>query len=70
MSATETLTHAALKGGEWLLKNAEPATSFMPESFDEEQRMILDMCKQFLDAEIFPIVAKIDSMQEPTLMKS
>ena len=72
-AATTTITtkvDAPLKGGEWLLKNAEPATSFMPEQFDDEQRMILDMCKQFLEAEIFPIVAKIDSMQEPGLMKT
>jgi alkylation response protein AidB-like acyl-CoA dehydrogenase len=70
MSATETLTKANLKGGEWLVKSTDAAQSFMPEQLDEEQRMILDMCNQFLDAEIFPIVAKIDSMEDPNLMKS
>ncbi|MBL7757078.1 MAG: acyl-CoA dehydrogenase family protein, partial [Chitinophagaceae bacterium] len=35
----------------------------------EEQRMIRDMCDQFLDAEIYPILDRIDSL-EPGLMKS
>ena len=65
----ETLTNKALKGGEWLIKETEPAASFIPEEFSEEQKMIRDMCNQFLDMEVMPILERIDSM-EPGLMRS
>jgi alkylation response protein AidB-like acyl-CoA dehydrogenase len=65
----ETLTNKALKGGEWLIKETDPAASFIPEEFSEEQKMIRDMCNQFLDMEVMPILDKIDSM-EPGLMRS
>src|SRR6185503_16831046 len=39
------------------------------EGFTEEQRMIRDMCDQFLDAEVYPILDRIDNL-EPGLMKS
>ncbi|HMR91178.1 MAG TPA: acyl-CoA dehydrogenase family protein [Chitinophagaceae bacterium] len=62
-------TQQVLKGGEWLIKAAEPAATFTPEQFSEEQRMISEMCNQFLDAEIYPILDRIDKL-EPGLMKS
>ena len=40
---------------------------FSPEDFSEEQQMIMDMCQQFLDAEVLPVVERIDKM-EPGLM--
>ncbi len=69
MSATATIPTTELKGGEWLIKNADPLQTFTPEKFTEEERMILDMCNQFLKAEVFPNVARIDKM-EPGLMQS
>jgi alkylation response protein AidB-like acyl-CoA dehydrogenase len=65
----ETLTNKALKGGEWLIRETDPSASFIPEDFSEEQKMIRDMCNQFLDMEVMPILDKIDSM-EPGLMRS
>jgi hypothetical protein len=65
----ETLTNKALKGGEWLVKESDPASSFIPEDFSEEQKMIRDMCNQYLDTEVMPILDRIDSM-EPGLMRS
>jgi hypothetical protein len=62
-------TLSSLKGGEWLVKKSDPAQTFTPEDFSEEQRMIKDMCTQFLEAEIFPNLERIDNM-EPGLMKS
>ena len=50
----EPLTKQALKGGEWLIKESEPADTFIPEDFSEEQRMIRDMCDQFLATEVWP----------------
>ena len=49
MSAA-TETRKVLKGGEWLVKDDSPVDTFIPENFSEEQRMIRDMCTQFLEA--------------------
>jgi len=68
MSAT-TQNKAVLKGGEWLVKESSPFETYTSESFTEEQRMIRDMCDQFLDAEVYPILDRIDNL-EPGLMKS
>ena len=65
----DTLTKQSLKGGEWLIRESDPAETFIPEAFTEEQRMILDMSEQFLQTEVLPILDRIDSM-EPGLMKS
>ncbi len=68
MSAT-TQTKTLLKGGEWLIKESSAFETFIPENFVEEQKMIRDMCDQFLDAEVYPILDRIDNL-EPGLMKS
>ncbi|MGK2862121.1 MAG: acyl-CoA dehydrogenase family protein [Chitinophagaceae bacterium] len=62
-------TKTLLKGGEWLIKESSPFETFTAEGFDEEQKMIRDMCDQFLDAEVYPILDRIDNL-EPGLMKS
>ena len=67
--STATLEKTVLKGGEWLVKESSPAETFIPEEFTEEQRMIRDMCDQFLDKEVYPILDRIDNL-EPGLMKS
>ncbi len=67
--STEVKQAAALKGGEWLVKESSPYETFTPENFVEEQLMIRDLCDQFLDKEIYPILDRIDNL-EPGLMKS
>jgi alkylation response protein AidB-like acyl-CoA dehydrogenase len=67
MEATKTTK--ALLGGEWIIKESNPHETFIPEEFNEEQTMVMDMCHQFLDAEILPIVDRIDKM-EPGLVAS
>src|SRR5689334_23827825 len=62
-------TRNVLKGGEWLVKESSAFETFTPEDFVEEQLMIRDMCDQFLDAEVYPILDRIDNL-EPGLMKS
>lgn len=59
----------ALQGGEWLIKESNPFETFIPEDFNEEQHMVMDMCTQFLDSEVLPIVERIDKL-EPGLMPS
>ena len=58
-----------IKGAEWLIKESTTAETFIPNEFTEEQLMIRDMCDQFLDAEVMPILDRIDSLEEG-LMKS
>jgi alkylation response protein AidB-like acyl-CoA dehydrogenase len=67
--STTTQTQTVLKGGEWLIKEPSPFETFTAEDFSEEQRMIRDMCEQYLDKEVYPILDRIDNM-EPGLMKS
>ena len=58
-----------LKGGEFIIKESDFSSIFIPEEFDEEQRMMADMAKDFLDAEVTPNLDSIDKM-EPGLMVS
>ena len=65
----ETTNQQPLLGGEWIIKESTLAATFIPEEFNEEQQMVKDMCDQFIDTEILPIVDRIDKM-EPGLMPS
>jgi alkylation response protein AidB-like acyl-CoA dehydrogenase len=58
-----------INGGEWLIRESDAATCFIPEDFQEEQQMVKDMCASFLDAEVLPLVDRIDKL-EPGLMQS
>jgi len=61
-----------ISGGEFLVRETDPADVFIPEEFDEEQMMIGQTCRDFLDAEIFPVIDQIDGQQEglmPELLK-
>ena len=68
METTKPTAHA-MKGAGWLLTEESPASTFIPEDFNEEQQMMMDMCHQFISAEITPLVEKIDQL-EPGLMPS
>lgn len=68
--STETSTASALKGGEWLIKETDFNSVFIPEEFDEEQRMIAQTCTDFIASEVYPNVEKLDSMEDPELMPS
>ena len=68
MSASTEKTQA-LKGAEWLVKESSPFETFTPEDFNEEQQMVKDMCNAFLDAEVLPVIDRIDKL-EPGLMPS
>ena len=66
--ANETIPNA-LKGGEFLIRESEPQDIFIPEEFNEEQRMIAQTCVEFLQQEVWPNVERIDH-QEEGLMQS
>ena len=58
-----------IHGGEWIIKEVKAADVFIPEEFNEEQIMVRDMCNQFVDTEVLPVVDRIDKL-EPGLMPS
>jgi alkylation response protein AidB-like acyl-CoA dehydrogenase len=66
MSGTITAT---LKGGEFLIREVGSASTFIPEEFTEEHRMMAAMAEEFLQAEVYPNLDRIDA-QENGLMVS
>lgn len=68
--ATMEATKRAIKGGEFLVRETQANEVFIPEDFSEEQRMIMQQCKDFLAKEVFPRLDEIDSMKDPKLMPS
>lgn len=54
----------ALKGGEWLVRETNCQDVFTPEEWTEEQQMIAQTCRDFIDQEVTPILDRIDSMEE------
>lgn len=63
-------TKQTIKGGEFLIKETHAHDIFIPEEFNEEQKMIMQQCKDFLTKEIYPRLDEIDSMKDPKLMPS
>ena len=68
--ATTTEKKAAIKGGEFLIRDTAAHEIFIPEEFNEEQKMIQQQCKDFLQKEILNRLDEIDSMKDPKLMPS
>ena len=58
-----------LKSGEFLVEEISFQDIFIPEEFNEEQMMIAQTCKDFLETEVYPNVEKIDA-RDIELMKS
>lgn len=58
-----------LKSGEFLVKEVDANSIFIPEEFNEEQRMIAQSCRDFMEAEVLPNLDKIDK-GDRELMKS
>lgn len=66
--ATATQSKKAVKGGEFLIRETAAHEIFIPEEFNEEQRMIAQTCKDFLKQEVYPRLNDIDSQKDPKLM--
>ncbi|MCX2481295.1 acyl-CoA dehydrogenase family protein [Pedobacter sp. MC2016-15] len=68
MEATDKVT---AKGGEFLIRETAFQDVFIPEEFDEEQKMIAQTCRDFLSSEVYPNLDRIDQQEEglmPSLM--
>src|SRR3546814_15595319 len=53
-----------LTGGEFLVRETGAAGIFIPEEFNEEQQMIAQTCREFLNREVFPRLEDIDRQEE------
>jgi alkylation response protein AidB-like acyl-CoA dehydrogenase len=53
-----------IKGGEFLIRKTSPSEIFIPEEWNEEQKMIAQMCDDFIVQEIQPNLDRIDKMEE------
>ena len=58
-----------LKSGEFLVSEVESKDVFIPEEFNEEQLMIAQTCRDFLEADVYPNLEKVEK-SDRELMKS
>ncbi|MES2799028.1 MAG: acyl-CoA dehydrogenase family protein [Bacteroidota bacterium] len=58
-----------IKGGEFIIKKTLPSEIFTPEEWTEEQIMIGQMCEDFINQEIAPLVERLDKMEEGLMPK-
>ena len=61
-------TIKALKSGEFLVSEIEPKDVFIPEEFNEEQKMIAKTCRDFLETEVLPNMEAVEK-SDRELMK-
>ncbi|WMJ72248.1 acyl-CoA dehydrogenase family protein [Cytophagaceae bacterium ABcell3] len=57
------------KGGAYIIQQTSAADIFIPEEFDEEQKMMGDMAKDFLATEVLPNLDRIDAQEEGLMEK-
>lgn len=68
----EPTNNNPIKGGEFLIRKTLANEIFIPEEWNEEQRMIAQMCDDFIAQEILPNLDRIDKMEDglmPSLME-
>ncbi len=66
------MENKALQGGEFLVRSTDAKDVFVPEEFTEEQKMIAQSCQDFLNAEVYPVIDRIDAHEEglmPQILK-
>ncbi len=54
----------AITGGEFLIRETKCEDIFISEEWTEEQKMIRDMCEEFVKKEVLPNLEDIDAMKE------
>lgn len=53
-----------IKGGEFLIKESDFNDMFIAEEWSEEQKMMADTCRDFLESEVLPNLDRIDALEE------
>ena len=59
----------ALKGGEFLIRETEAQDIFIPEEFNEEQRMMAQTCKEFTETQVNPNMDQLEKHDRELLKK-
>jgi alkylation response protein AidB-like acyl-CoA dehydrogenase len=62
-------TKQILKGGEFLIKETQAQDVFIPEEFDEEQRMMAESCKEFTEKQVIPHMDQLEKHDRELLTK-
>lgn len=58
-----------LKGGEFLIRETGAGEIFIPEQYTDEQKMIAQSAHDFLAAEVWPILDRIDAQEEGLMVE-
>lgn len=58
-----------IKGGEFLVKETSFEDIFIPEEFNEEQNMMAQTCKDFVDKQVLPKIDELDKHDRELLSK-
>lgn len=58
-----------LKGGEFLIKETQAQDVFIPEEFNEEQRMMAQSCKEFTETQVVPQMDQLEKHDRELLAK-
>ncbi len=59
----------AIKGGEFLIRETKAADIFIPEEFNEEQRMMAQTCRDFTETQALPNIEKLEHHDNELLIK-
>ncbi len=62
--SSEVKQEGVLKGGEFIIKDSDHKNVYIPEDINEEQKMIAQMCEDFVLSEIYSKVEDIESLKE------
>ncbi len=58
-----------IKGGEFLIRESKAGEIFIPEEYNEEQRMMASTCRDFVEKEVLPVVAQLETHDRDLLRK-
>jgi alkylation response protein AidB-like acyl-CoA dehydrogenase len=56
--------HKVLQGGAFLVAETQAADVFIPEEFTEEQRMMADTGREFVQSQVTPVLDRLDDHEE------
>jgi alkylation response protein AidB-like acyl-CoA dehydrogenase len=60
----DTKVKSAIQSGEFLIKETKCDDIFSPDEWTEQQEMIADTCRQFIQTEIIPHLDRLDAQEE------
>jgi alkylation response protein AidB-like acyl-CoA dehydrogenase len=58
------VTHNAIKGGEFIIKETDAQDVFTPAEFTEEQNMMHQTAVEFVEKEVHPLLERLDNHEE------